>query len=596
MQAQTELNYGILDKLINLGVDSNLIKTSQMNVHQAAQLYHSFQRILSSINFLAIQQRWQLHALSGDVTLYSQIDHNLHDSHHATPTHYAAWSGNLTALKWANKHYPKSLTQLDNINRTIAHYASCCSGNSNSLNWISKHYPNLLIQVDSNGETIAHYAAKFENTDILEWVKNNHPELLSQLDNEGENIAHYAAERGKLDILEWIKNSKPELLTQISKNKKNIVYYAVESENIIEILEWVKNYNPKLLVELDNCRTTIAHAAAIIGNKTILAWTKEYYPELLTRTDAQDMTIADYAAYFNHQDILSWINEYYPALLGEHNNNKLIISLVLTPEYEAILWVKEHRPELLTQPNKEGLTLTQQIARSGNPARLNQVLRLINNPRTFEVPKIHAIALKGLQEALKTNYFLLNVTYQGKEEELDQAVLQQINQQLARNQAILDAMPVFCFLLSGHFQQYSSLALLPLEIVMIILHHYLPPGVNLQATSKLLNEALPYVEPLAHHIKFIIHSINQERVKLNNPTFFGKYSQLLNPIKQPQKQELQALEDVISQKVESFDTLKSNIKTWQQSVQSNHSTAYNFFSQKQDFMLKITNIVNLPTV
>lgn len=278
--------------LIELGVAEHLLQFKGLDF---GLLYERLSFLMGKQHLgapLLVTENWQLEVLGGLKfnDNYLKDDSTLRDNRDASPTHYAAWSGNPAKLEWIKNNGPKALNQTDKYGNSPYHYAGR-SGNPAALEWIKNNTPKALNEENNEGNTPMHYAALSGNPAALEWIKNNASKSLNQKNDAGSTPIHYAAWSGNLEALEWVKNNTPKALNQTNKSHLSPIHYAALSGNpqALNYVLALKN-NPAIWVLSYNLRTEVIkkiNATLIQALKTNYTLTS-IYPLVVLKMSAED--------------------------------------------------------------------------------------------------------------------------------------------------------------------------------------------------------------------------------------------------------------------------------------------------------------------
>lgn len=198
----------------------------------------------------------------------------------------------LGALLWDKFYHPK-LDSLDQFDNHLGHYAAL-TGNTTALELIKKTRPDKHKKANRAGNTIAHYAALGGHLDVLEWIRKNYPVLMTQTSHQGYTLAHFAAKAGHVHVLQWIKTHYPSLLDWKSKTGSSFASTGALSGDI-PTLEWIKLNRPRHLKTRNNQDETLAHGVAASPNPEALVWIKKNCPELIPVLNNKGQSIVHFS-------------------------------------------------------------------------------------------------------------------------------------------------------------------------------------------------------------------------------------------------------------------------------------------------------------
>ncbi|HRD70303.1 MAG TPA: ankyrin repeat domain-containing protein [Legionella sp.] len=282
--------------LIELGVAEHLLQSKELDF---GLLYQRLSFVMGKQHFgapLLVTENWQIEVLGGLKynDNYLKDDSTLRDNRDASPTHYAAWSGNPAKLEWIKNNAPKALNQKDKYGNSLYHYAAR-SGNPAALEWIKNNAPKALNQKNNEGSIPIHHAALSGNPAALEWIKNNVPKALNQKNDGDSTPIHYAAWSGNLEALEWVKNNAPKALNQWDRFDLTPIHYAAlsGSPQALNYALALQN-NPAILVLSYNLRTQIIkkiNATLIQALKTNYTLTSIYPIAVLNMSEDDELSV-----------------------------------------------------------------------------------------------------------------------------------------------------------------------------------------------------------------------------------------------------------------------------------------------------------------
>lgn len=240
--------------LISLGIEPHFIP-KYLSHEQCQSLY----LILKPFTAGFVKERWQLGALLWDKFYHPQLDSLDQFGNHLG--HYAALTGNTTALELIKKNRPDRHKKANRTGNTIAHYAAL-AGRLEVLEWIRKNYPALLMQTSHEGYTLAHFAAKTGHVPVLQWVKTHYPSLLDWKSKAGSSFASPGALSGDIATLEWIKCKKPQHLKARDYQGDTLAHCVAASPNPAALM-WMKKNCPELIPVLNSKGQSIVHFSAL---------------------------------------------------------------------------------------------------------------------------------------------------------------------------------------------------------------------------------------------------------------------------------------------------------------------------------------------
>ncbi len=159
--------------LIELGVAEHLLQSKELDF---GLLYQRLSFVMGKQHFgapLLVTENWQIEVLGGLKynDNYLKDDSTLRDNRDASPTHYAAWSGNPAKLEWVKNNAPKALNQWDRFDLTPIHYAAL-SGSPQALNYALALQNNPAILVLSYN--LRTQIIKKINATLIQALKTNY--------------------------------------------------------------------------------------------------------------------------------------------------------------------------------------------------------------------------------------------------------------------------------------------------------------------------------------------------------------------------------------------------------------------------------------
>lgn len=437
--------------------------------------------------------------------------------------HSAAYAGSLNTLQWIEQNKPDLLIRTTILGDNIAHQAAkvgqvgvlqwlksikCylfdlknrsglsithCAMDFNQpqvLDWIKGNYPELLL-VNGNDLPIAHYAVSCKHLPILEWIQNNQPELLTVLTKQGKNIAHCAAETGQLKVLQWINHYQSDLMDAKDYQSHTVIHAAVRAPNV-DVLKWLGN-SYFYLSEMDGNGFNIAHIASQQATVETLGWMQYRYGyDFLKITTANGKTIA-HTAIKNPRAlaILDYIEFNYPALIFslDHNDFSIAHEAALHKRLDVLLWIKEfHNYARLFGKTKEGLSVKDYAAETGDIEFLNQVILLSPDPHVFHVGDCGNVTQTVVDSLLRV--LEINVALTDVEVPINTAnhIVAALMTKTERNKLIQKAAYKFWVFAGSYFANTDPSP--PLDLLFVIFKQCFPENIADKVITRAFNKLM----------------------------------------------------------------------------------------------------------
>ncbi|KAL3861995.1 hypothetical protein ACJMK2_008001 [Sinanodonta woodiana] len=235
------------------------------------------------------------------VQTYPTMLHEV-DNMKRTPAHYAAESGNIALFSYLINcgTDPRCKTSED---ETMLHRA-CLAGDIEMSKHLVQSYHTMLHEVDNMNKTPAHYAAESGNITLLSYLIDCGTDPWCRT-SQRETLLHIACTKGKLEISKYLVNTYPTMLHEVDNMRRTPVHKVAYNGNIALL---------SVLIECDTdpwCKTsedeTLLHRACLAGHIEMSKHLVQSYPTMLHELDNMKRTPAHYAAQNGNIALLNYL-------------------------------------------------------------------------------------------------------------------------------------------------------------------------------------------------------------------------------------------------------------------------------------------------
>ncbi|KAK3588334.1 hypothetical protein CHS0354_020957 [Potamilus streckersoni] len=245
-----------------------------------------------------------------------------------TLLHMSCISSRLEITEYLLEKYPDMINEVDNVNRTPAHYAaygslvsdqwpdmlrgtqktdshrSCIKSHLEIMKCLVKKYPDIISGVDTCNETSAHYAAESGNVSMLQYLIDHGLDPRCKTAAH-ETLLHISCIAGHLEITHYLDMKYPDMKNEADNCKRTPAHYAAQSNNI-SVLQYLidQGMDPW-------CRTstqeTLLHMSCIAGRLEMTKYLVEKCPEMINMVDKRGETPGHYAVQSRNVSVLQYL-------------------------------------------------------------------------------------------------------------------------------------------------------------------------------------------------------------------------------------------------------------------------------------------------
>ncbi|KAL3873072.1 hypothetical protein ACJMK2_036231 [Sinanodonta woodiana] len=322
-------NIALLTYLIDCGTDMLCKASQEETLLQVAclcgqleivkHLVHLYPTMLHEVD---IMMRTPAHyaAESGNIALLSYlIDSDTNPwsktAQDETLLHLACIKGRLEMSKHLVQTYPSMLHEVDNMERTPAHYAAE-SGNIALLSYLIDCGTNPWCET-SEDETLLHKACLRGHIEMSKYLVQTYPAMLHQVNNMKWTPAHYAAYRGYIALVSYLIECGTDPWCKTAQEETLLHKACIAGQ--LEMSKYLVQTYPSMLHEVDNMKNTPAMCAIFSGNVALLSYLIECGTDPCCKT-WQEETLLHIACLSDQLEIVIYLLQTYPTMLHEVDN------------------------------------------------------------------------------------------------------------------------------------------------------------------------------------------------------------------------------------------------------------------------------------
>ncbi len=178
---------------------------------------------------------------------------------------YAAFRGNLEAVKWLYKKDPSILQTLEQkTNMTVLHLVAM-NGQLEVAQWLVSLDPSLIQKTSDTLGTSLHIAVMFGQLEMAQWLVSLDPSLIQKTSDTLGTPLHIAVMVGQLEMAQWFVSLDPSLIQKIITDTGVTPLHIAVMFGQLEMAKWLVSLDPSLIQKITDDGFTPLHLAAKHG-------------------------------------------------------------------------------------------------------------------------------------------------------------------------------------------------------------------------------------------------------------------------------------------------------------------------------------------
>ncbi|KAK3607959.1 hypothetical protein CHS0354_006558 [Potamilus streckersoni] len=327
-----------------------------------------------------------------------------------TLLHMSCISGQLEMTRYLLEKYPDMINNVDNGERTPAHYAaqsstvsvlqcltakglnpwcktatqetlllmSCISGQLEMTQYLLEKYPDMVNEFDNGNRPQAHYAAQSSNVSVLQCLRDKGLNPWCRTSTQ-ETLLHMSCISGQLEMTQYLLEKYPDVINEVDNAERTPAHCAAHSSNV-SVLQCLidKGLNPL-------CRTaaqeTLLHMSCIYVQLEMTQYLLGKYPGMINEVDHNNETGAHYAAKRSNVSVLQClIDKGLNPWCRTATEETLLHKSCISGQLKMTLYLLEKYPDMINEVDNGERTPAHCAAQSSNVSVLQCLINKGLNP------------------------------------------------------------------------------------------------------------------------------------------------------------------------------------------------------------------------